>query len=261
MKKRIAMMMIAMAVTFGSVPVFAAQSDAVWLDAENAQITDASVSVPVGTNGGTADGVIEITYDTSVLSIAEDAVVLDNTKVDMSSVNVVEDAVKVSYLSEDNMDSGQFLSLNFQIKEGADAQAVKNALNSMKLSGTVYSESGNEIAVSDSGSQTPGGNDNPGDDNPSGGDKPGNGDEPGNSDEPGGGSTPGDSNPSGNGNNDQTTNQNTQNNTAESDQKKAGNASTGDNTNLMFPGVLAVAGAGAAGAAVYLANTKKKEEE
>lgn len=241
MKKRIAMMMIAMAVTFGSVPVSAAQSDAVWLDAENAQITDANVSVPVGTNGETADGVIEITYDTSVLSIAEDA-------------------VKVSYLSEDNMDSGQFLSLNFQIKEGADAQAVKNALNSMKLSGTVYSEGGNEIVVGNSGSQTPGGNDNPGEDNPSGGDKPGNSEEPGNGEEPGG-STPGDSNPSGNGNNNQTTNQDTQNNTAESDQKKAGNASTGDNTNLMFPGVLAVAGAGAAGAAVYFAKTKKKEEE
>lgn len=147
MKKWIAMMTIVLVATLG-LNVSAAETKSVWVDTREASVEENVLSVSVKSNGEVTDGVLELKYNSKVLSIQEEDVVFEK-QVAMYSVNVTDDTVKMSYLSEKAMEQGAFVTLNFDVKAGASEKEAKDALKT--LTGSNYKEDGTGVPETEVG--------------------------------------------------------------------------------------------------------------
>lgn len=147
MKKWIAMMTIVLVATLG-LNVSAAETKSVWVDTREASVEENVLSVSVQSNGEVTDGVLELKYNSKVLSIQEEDVVFEK-QVAMYSVNVTDDTVKMSYLSEKAMEQGAFVTLNFDVKAGASEKEAKDALKA--LTGSNYKEDGTGVPETEVG--------------------------------------------------------------------------------------------------------------
>lgn len=144
MKKLIAMMTIALAATVPMASVSAKESKAVCIQSENITWNENTLEVPIQSDGSVTDGVLEITYDPKVLSIDEAAIELGE-QVDMYSVNITEGTVKISYLAEEAIEAGEFITLDFQALEEVSLDEAKEALTGM--TGTNYDQEGKEVSA------------------------------------------------------------------------------------------------------------------
>lgn len=172
MKKLIAMMTIVLVAALG-INVSAAETKSVWVDTREASVKENVLSVSVQSNGEVTDGVLELKYNSKVLSIQEEDVVFGE-QVAMYSVNVTDDTVKMSYLSEKAMEQGAFITLNFDVKAGASEKEAKDALKA--LTGSNYKEDGTGVSETEVGliqNVNQGGSANNGQDNSSNGSKSG----------------------------------------------------------------------------------------
>lgn len=219
MKKLIAMMTIALAATVPMASVSAKESKAVCIQSENITWNENTLEVPIQSDGSVTDGVLEITYDPKVLSIDEAAIELGE-QVDMYSVNITEGTVKISYLAEEAIPAGDFITLDFQALEEVSPDEAKEALTGM--TGTNYDQEGKEVSagIVDEVQEEPG-------DGPN--DEPDNGDT----------DTDADSDK-----------------TPDSDTS----VSTGDSMNVTIPMLLACACVGVCGMEAHKISTKRKEE-
>lgn len=219
MKKLIAMMTIALAATVPMASVSAKESKAVCIQLENITWNENTLEVPIQSDGSVTDGVLEITYDPKVLSIDEAAIELGE-QVDMYSVNITEGTVKISYLAEEAIPAGDFITLDFQALEEVSPDEAKEALTGM--TGTNYDQEGKEVSagIVDEVQEEPG-------DGPN--DEPDNGDT----------DTDADSDK-----------------TPDSDTS----VSTGDSMNVTIPMLLACACVGVCGMEAHKISTKRKEE-
>lgn len=172
MKKLIAMMTIVLVAALG-INVSAAETKSVWVDTREASVKENVLSVSVQSNGEVTDGVLELKYNSKVLSIQEEDVAFGE-QVAMYSVNVTDDTVKMSYLSEKAMEQGAFITLNFDVKAGASEKEAKDALKA--LTGSNYKEDGTGVSETEVGliqNVNQGGSANNGQDNSSNGSKSG----------------------------------------------------------------------------------------
>lgn len=148
MRKRIAKMTMTWlagfccTLLFSVAQVSAAETDAVYIDTKETVVTEDSVQMSIQSNGKNADGVLKIEYDEDVLSIDENSVKPDEQKVKMYSVNVENGVLKISYLAEEEISSGEFIQLNFEIAPEADKEMVMAALDEVVVTGTVYNKKG-----------------------------------------------------------------------------------------------------------------------
>lgn len=103
MKKFVTLLTTCLLVVMCTANVFAANNPDVGYGTFRDSTTDYRVSIC--TNGKATDGVVEITYDSAVLSCEESDVVISDS-VDLYSVNVADGVVKISYLSEKPIEEG-----------------------------------------------------------------------------------------------------------------------------------------------------------
>lgn len=168
MKKVVTLLAALLLGTVVSTPVYAEADADVWCETNVGQ--DNAVSVSVETNGKATDGVVVIGYDPTVVSCTEADVKIADS-VDMYSVNVVDESVRISFLAEDAVKEGAIAEIAF---EAADKTADKNTLESaISFTGEAYSGSGEALAVKTAEEEKPGGTDG---DKTETGDKPQTGD-------------------------------------------------------------------------------------
>lgn len=170
MKKVVTLLAALLLGTVVSTPVYAEADADVWCETNVGQ--DNAVSVSVETNGKATDGVVVIGYDPAVVSCTEADVKIADS-VDMYSVNVVGESVRISFLAEDAVKEGAIAEIAF---EAADKTADKNTLESaISFTGEAYSGSGEALAVKTAEEEKPGGTDG---DKTESGDKTETGDKP-----------------------------------------------------------------------------------
>lgn len=260
MKKLAAMMTIALAAASAGMSVSAAEAMSVWIDANKAVAEDGTLKVSVQSNGEITDGLIEITYDSEVLSIEESDIVPDE-QVAMYSVNLEEDTVKIAYLAENAMEQGDFMTLNFKMSSETKLEDAAKALEA--LTGTNYKEDGTTVSESEigivqlnagDGSTDDGNGEGKDDEKDDSGkddkdDSSDNGKEDNKNDSSNSDSSNkndgNNSNSSGNSDNKTNTGSGSQNGTSENKTTTTGtSAKTGDNSQILIPAVLAAAAAG-----------------
>lgn len=142
MKK--AVMLFTMLLLGMSVPtvVYAETNAGVWCETNVEDGNNLSVSIE--TNGKATDGVLAIDYDPSVISCTEKDVEIADS-VEMYSVNVVDESVRISFLSENAVDAGTIAEIAFKVvDENADEDTLKAAVS---LTGEAHNETGGVIVV------------------------------------------------------------------------------------------------------------------
>lgn len=171
--KKFAMLLSALLLGMSfSIPVHAEASADVWYEATVEE--DKGLSVSVETNGKATDGVVAISYDPSVLKCTETDVKVADA-VEMHSVNVVDEKVKISFLAENPIETGTIAEIAFEVvDENADRETLESAI---RLEGEAYNENGEAVAVKDLKEEEPqqpgdGGEDKPQQPGDSGEDKP-----------------------------------------------------------------------------------------
>lgn len=285
MKKLVAMMTIALAVTSAGFPVSAAEEKSVWINTSEAVLENDQLKVSVQSNGEVTDGLLELKYDADVLSITESEIAM-NENVAMYSVNVENETVKIAFLSEDAMEEGAFVTLNFNLNSETTLEDAKKALEN--LTGTNYKEDGSVIPESEVGiicSANDNGTDGGDKEDPSKPDegdkddtsKPGTGDKEDKDDtsKPGTGDKNDKNDSSDQGKNDsstskpsggsgsQTNNSTSKTESASGSQNTATagtSAKTGDHSQILIPVVLAAAAAGVFGVTRYWKKGEEKNE-
>ncbi len=285
MKKLVAMMTIALAVTSAGFPVSAAEEKSVWINTSEAVLENDQLKVSVQSNGEVTDGLLELKYDADVLSITESEIAM-NENVAMYSVNVENETVKIAFLSEDAMEEGAFVTLNFILNSETTLEDAKKALEN--LTGTNYKEDGSVIPESEVGiisSANDNGTDGGDKEDPSKPDegdkddtsKPGTGDKEDKDDtsKPGTGDKNDKNDSSDQGKNDSSTSKpsggsgNQTNNSTSKTESASGSqntatagtsAKTGDHSQILIPVVLAAAAAGVFGVTRYWKKGEEKNE-
>lgn len=278
MKKLVAMMTIALAVTSTGLPVSAAEEKSVWINTGEAVLENDQLKVSVQSNGEVTDGLLELKYDADVLSITESEIAV-NENVAMHSVNVENETVKIAFLSEDAMEEGAFVTLNFNLNSETTLEDAKKALEN--LTGTNYKEDGSVIPESEVGmisSANDNGTDDGDKEDPS---KPDDGDDKEDKDDKDDTSKPGTgdkndkndssdqgkndsstSKPSG-GSGSQTNNSTSKTESTSGSQNTATagtSAKTGDHNQILIPVALAAAAAGVFGVTRYWKKGEEKNE-
>ncbi len=151
MKKVVMLVTAILLGTLVSTPAYADTDADVWCETNVGK--DNVLSVSVETNGKATDGVIVINYDSSVVTCTEADVKIADS-VDMYSVNVVDESVRISFLAEEAMKAGAVAEVVF---ETADKDADKDALeNAVSFAGEAYNESGEAVVVKKTETETPG---------------------------------------------------------------------------------------------------------
>ncbi|MCC8149959.1 MAG: hypothetical protein LIO96_00430, partial [Lachnospiraceae bacterium] len=166
--KRILIILLSLVLCLSvSVTVFAAATGTsgteeydVYLSVEDAE--DA-LSVVLTAETAVTDGVVTITYDTSVVSIDEDNIVPDDDSVDEYSVNAGEaGTVKIAWVSAEAQ-TGTLFTLGFALKDSASVTentfslegTVNTAENTAVTLGVVFSDgSGGTVTVDKSALET-----------------------------------------------------------------------------------------------------------
>ena len=76
--------------------------------------SDTSVSTVIESDGTVTDGVLEITFDASALSCQEEDVKVADA-VDMYSVNVENERVRISFLADEEIAAGAMIYVSFDV--------------------------------------------------------------------------------------------------------------------------------------------------
>ena len=111
MKKFVTLLTTCLLVVMCAANVFAATADITYVSWRGSA-TDYTVSIQ--TNGKATDGVSEITFDANALTCTEADIVISEN-VDMSSVNIEAGSVKISYIADEPMAAGTFVTVNFKV--------------------------------------------------------------------------------------------------------------------------------------------------
>lgn len=143
MKKLIALLTLALAISTSNVNVWAQETKSLWIDTYTTKVTNNKMAVNVQSNGDISDGLIVLEFDTKVLSINDKDVTLNN-EVALYSVNVDGNKVKVSFLGEKAITKGTLVTFNFTLKNGVSQDEAKKALK--VLSGTSYQANGQVVS-------------------------------------------------------------------------------------------------------------------
>lgn len=152
MKRVVTLLTALLLGTLVSTSVYAETDADVWCETNVGQNNDVSVSVE--TNGKVTDGVLAISYDPSVLSCTEADVEIADT-VDMYSVNVVDESVKISFLAENAIEAGEVVKISFDVVDkSADKEKLEAAIKD--FTGEAFNESGNELVVKTAEGEKPG---------------------------------------------------------------------------------------------------------
>lgn len=168
MKKVVTLLAALLLVTSFSTTAYAetyvktyAESDAadVWCETS---VGEDDLSVSVETNGQATDGLITISYDSSIVDCTEEDVVVADA-VDMYSVNVVDDSVRISFLAEDAIATGTIAEIVFEVVD-KDAD-LETLLSAISFSGEAFDENGEAVVVkpTEADEEEP---ENPGEENP-----------------------------------------------------------------------------------------------
>ena len=126
MKKFVTLLMTGLLMVMCTVNVFAESVleagllDVGYLDVRTARET---YTIFVSSNGKATDGVTEITFDSNVLTAKEENVVVSDG-VDLYSVNVTDGSVKISYISENAIPGGTFITVQLDVNENYLYQTV-----------------------------------------------------------------------------------------------------------------------------------------
>lgn len=126
MKKIVTLLMTGLLMVMCTVNVFAESVleagllDVGYLDVRTARET---YTIFVSSNGKATDGVTEITFDSNVLTAKEENVVVSDG-VDLYSVNVTDGSVKISYISENAIPGGTFITVQLDVNENYLYQTV-----------------------------------------------------------------------------------------------------------------------------------------
>lgn len=148
MKKIVTMLTTVLLGTCISTTVLAGTNPNVW--SETTVESDSTLSTTIKTDGTVTDGVLEITFDDSVLSCDKEDVLVSNS-VDMYSVNVEDDSVKISFLSEEKIKKGTIFCVSFDVADGkkVDPKEV------IGFSGEANNAKGESVTVKATESATP----------------------------------------------------------------------------------------------------------
>lgn len=148
MKKIVTMMLaVLMMIAAPGLSVFAEEAKTVWIDTQKAELADGKLQVAVSTDGTMTDGVLTLNYDSEVLGITEESDVKVGKTVDMYAVNLIEGVVKVSYVSEQPIEKGDFLTITFST-QCTDFQKAVNALEELTGEGYAGGKAFSESSVS-----------------------------------------------------------------------------------------------------------------
>lgn len=154
--------------------------------------SDTSVSTVIESDGTVTDGVLEITFDASALSCQEEDVKVADA-VDMYSVNVENERVRISFLADEEIAAGAMIYVSFDV---IDSEVdLEKALT---FSGDVHNAKGENVSVkANTTTQEPGSGDT---------EEPGDTEKPGDTEEPGDTEKPGDAGETGGSSSDQNEN-------------------------------------------------------
>lgn len=112
MKKLRTVLTSALMCTMFSTTILAAGSADVWEEAELTK--EGELVLSVETNGKATDGMVEIQYDKDAMSVSEKDITIAED-VDMYSLNLEDENVKLAYLSAKAMGKGTVVTVNFEI--------------------------------------------------------------------------------------------------------------------------------------------------
>lgn len=147
MKKVVTMMIaVLMLITAPGVSVFAEEAKTVWIDTQKAVLADGKLKVSVSTDGTVTDGLLVLSYDSKVLSITEESAVEVADAVGMYAVNLVEDEVRISYVAENAIEKGDFLTVTFST-QCKDTQSAVKGLEELTGEGYTKEKSFDEASV------------------------------------------------------------------------------------------------------------------
>ena len=113
----------------------------VWIDAVNDTGAATTLAVPVLWDGLATDGLVTITYDPAVLSLAEDDVALTKNTAMHSFNGIQSGTVKVSWIAAEDGEAGTLFTVNFDVKK-------QNADSKLRLTGEAFSGAVEETARS-----------------------------------------------------------------------------------------------------------------
>lgn len=119
MKKFVTLLMTGLMMMMCTVNVFAQtymEAGLIDVGYAVARTSKETYTISVATNGKATDGVTEITFDAAVFTAKEENVVVSEN-VDLYSVNVTEDSVKISYLAEKAIAKGQLMLIQLNVNE------------------------------------------------------------------------------------------------------------------------------------------------
>ncbi|MBD5556058.1 MAG: hypothetical protein HDQ95_12180 [Roseburia sp.] len=150
MKKVVTLLTALLLGTLVSTSVYAEANADVWCETS---VEGNDLSVSVETNGEATDGVVTIGYDSSVVTCTEaDVKVAD--AVDMYSVNVVDESVRISFLAEDAIDAGSIAEISFKaVDKNADKDTLESAIS---FTGEAFDESEDALIVKTLNAEEPG---------------------------------------------------------------------------------------------------------
>lgn len=140
MKKLVTMFTAILTIlVMSGISIQAKESQTVWIDTQNVTLVDGTLQVPVSSDGTVTDGMITLNYDSDVLTMKEDTAVKVGESVGMYAVNILENEVRISFVSEKAIEKGDFMILTFST-ENTDTEEAVDGLE--KLTGTGYTTEG-----------------------------------------------------------------------------------------------------------------------
>lgn len=158
MKKAVKLLSVLILGMLVSMPVYAEAEPEpdVWCETG---VENKNLSVSIETNGKATDGVISIGYKSSIIDCTEDDVKINESVVDMYSVNVIDGSVRISFLAEDAIEAGTFAEVVFNVvDENADEETLKSAITFL---GEIYDADGESVLVKTVEEEEPGNSTDP----------------------------------------------------------------------------------------------------
>lgn len=139
MKKIVMMLATVLLGTLMATTVFAETSSGVW--SETTVRSNTSMSTVIESDGTVTDGVLEITFDASALSCQQEDVKVADA-VDMYSVNVENERVRISFLADEEITAGEMIYVTFGV-----INSEVDLEKALTFSGDVHNAKGESVSV------------------------------------------------------------------------------------------------------------------
>lgn len=123
MKKIVTLFMTGLLLMMCTASVFAAENPSVAYHCVRRSTTNYAVAIS-SENGKVTDGVTEIKYDAKALTISEEDITVSED-VDLYSVNVADGVVKISYIAEEGIAKGAFITMVFEVTDAYVNESVE----------------------------------------------------------------------------------------------------------------------------------------